>query len=206
MGKCILDLCGGSGAWSKPYREAGYFTQVVDPRSPDLPDGQSYRGTVQEFLDELTSEARGAGAFPHFHGVLIAPPCTEFAGSGARWWASKPKRLLEEAVAVVRACLKIKDLVDPNWWVLENPVGRLNRCLPELGQPILYFNPSDYGDPYTKRTGLWGKFNEPKKRPVEITHKRGSSPIHRMAPGPERAAKRSLTPPGFAKAFMEANP
>lgn len=23
-GKIILDLCGGTGSWSKPYKEAGY--------------------------------------------------------------------------------------------------------------------------------------------------------------------------------------
>lgn len=24
MSKIILDLCGGTGSWSKPYRDAGY--------------------------------------------------------------------------------------------------------------------------------------------------------------------------------------
>lgn len=24
MAKIILDLCGGTGSWSKPYRDAGY--------------------------------------------------------------------------------------------------------------------------------------------------------------------------------------
>jgi hypothetical protein len=32
------------------------------------------------------------------------------------------------------------------------------------------------------------------------------SKMHRMAPGPERAALRSVTPTGFARAFKEANP
>ena len=27
----ILDLCGGSGAWSQPYRDAGYDVEIVDP-------------------------------------------------------------------------------------------------------------------------------------------------------------------------------
>jgi hypothetical protein len=27
----ILDLCGGTGAWSQPYREAGYDVEIVDP-------------------------------------------------------------------------------------------------------------------------------------------------------------------------------
>ncbi|MDR1001701.1 MAG: hypothetical protein LBL82_00300 [Oscillospiraceae bacterium] len=28
-GKIILDLCGGSGAWSIPYKEAGYDVRVI---------------------------------------------------------------------------------------------------------------------------------------------------------------------------------
>lgn len=27
--KIILDLCGGSGAWSEPYRKAGYDVRLV---------------------------------------------------------------------------------------------------------------------------------------------------------------------------------
>lgn len=27
--KIILDLCGGTGSWSKPYRDAGYDVRVV---------------------------------------------------------------------------------------------------------------------------------------------------------------------------------
>ena len=26
----ILDVCGGSGAWSKPYADAGYLVKVID--------------------------------------------------------------------------------------------------------------------------------------------------------------------------------
>lgn len=82
----ILDLCGGTGGWSIPYRLAGYRVMIVDPLADDHPD--NLQGTVQELLaqielgildDELDSVT----------GVLCAPECTEFAGSGARWWAKK---------------------------------------------------------------------------------------------------------------------
>jgi len=29
MSKIILDLCGGTGAWSKPYKEAGYDVRLI---------------------------------------------------------------------------------------------------------------------------------------------------------------------------------
>lgn len=184
-GKIILDLCGGTGAWSRPYAEAGYDVRLVT-----LP-GQDIR-----YYDPP----------PSVHGILAAPPCTEFAGSGARWWATKPPELLDEAIKIVYHCLDIITVTELHWWVLENPVGRIAKCVPELGDPVMTFNPCDYGDPWTKRTCLWGRFALPIKNPVPIEHPRGSSPIHRMPPGPDRQRLRSITPPGFSKAFFEANP
>lgn len=34
--KIILDLCGGTGAWSKPYKDAGYDVQVITLPTYDL--------------------------------------------------------------------------------------------------------------------------------------------------------------------------
>jgi hypothetical protein len=65
------------------------------------------------------------------------------------------------------------------------------------------FHPSDYGDPYTKKTLLWGEFNHPIKQPVEPTE---GSKMHKIGESKARASRRSATPPGFAQAFFEANP
>jgi hypothetical protein len=65
------------------------------------------------------------------------------------------------------------------------------------------FDPCDYGDPYTKRTCLWGNFNTDLKR--NSVEPEAKSRIHHMPPGPERGRLRSVTPPGFARAFFEAN-
>jgi hypothetical protein len=129
-----------------------------------------------------------------------------FAGSGARWWAGIPESELLEALGVVDACLRVVAVCRPAWWALENPVGRLKKW---LGPYQMTFNPCDYGgwvdppDAYTKRTCLWGQFNEPVKKPVEPTE---GSKIHRYPPTADRAALRSITPAGFANAFMAANP
>lgn len=175
--RLILDLCAGSGAWSQPYADAGYNVLRIT-----LPE------TDVRLVHKLTQSV---------HGILAAPPCTVFANSGARW--PRTKREMVEALSVVDACLRAVVVYEPEWWALENPVGKLSRY---LGQAKHYFDPCDYGDAYTKRTGLWGKFNLPKLNPVEPVKK---SPIHWMPPGRERAAKRSVTPAGFAKAFFEAN-
>lgn len=177
--KTILDLCGGTEAWSDPYRNAGYKVVVVtlpdDVRLFKLPD------------------------YP-VHGILAAPPCTHLSGSGARWWKEKGESALIESLSIVDACLRLILFCKPKWWVLENPVGRLVHY---LGKPKLYFQPYEYGDPYTKKTCLWGDFTIPIKKVVEPTE---GGKIHRMPPSPDRGALRSITPPGFAKAFFEANP
>ncbi len=177
-GKTILDLCGGTGSWSEPYREAGYHVVVVDlPRDVRLEEVPAMK----------------------IHGVLAAPPCTDFAGSGARWWQGKGEKALLEGLSVVDACLRLIHVTKPQWWALENPVGRLVHY---LGEPRLMFDPCDYGDPYTKRTCLWGEFNAPALNRVEPTE---GSKMHLLPPSPDRWKLRSTTPAGFARAFFEAN-
>ena len=103
-------------------------------------------------------------------------------------------------IAIMDACLRFIYAVNPVWWVLENPTGRM---VDFLGDPVFKFDPCDFGDPYTKKTYLWGNFKHPKKKPVEPVE---GSKMWRLPPSPKRAALRSLTPPGFASAFFEANP
>ena len=209
--RIILDLCGGTGAWSRPYAEAGYDVRLVT-----LPE-----------QDVRTYEPP-----EHVHGVLAAPPCTEFARCGARWWKSKPPELLEEALKVLAACVRVVRRTKPEWWVIENPVGRMKHY---LGPPTFKFQPWQFGDPWTKQTWLWGKFNPPREVPMARAplnqsvpghrsqqHKRHLNTldfrkalalglvqpdwVHKLGPSPERAVLRSITPPGFARAFFEANP
>lgn len=179
MRPIILDLCGGTGSWSRPYSEAGYDVRLIT-----LPD-------IDVRLFKFPTE--------NIYGILAAVPCTEFAVSGARWWAAKGDAALLEGLSVADACLRIIFLTNPKFWVLENPVGRLKHY---IGPPKMFFNPCDYGDPYTKKTALWGNFNIPVPTPVEPTE---GSKMHRLPPSPERQALRSITPPGFAQAFFEAN-
>jgi len=176
----ILDLCSGSGAWSAPYAEAGY-----DVRRVEVADGTDVR--LLTFLGRV-------------HGILAAPPCTHLSSSGARWWAGKGTPALLEALSVADACLRLIVVCRPAWWCLENPVGRLCGY---LGPPAEMFDPCDYGDPWRKKTCLWGSFTMPPKSPVEPVEK---SPIHWASPSAGRTAFRSRTPDGFAKAFFAANP
>lgn len=176
--RIILDLCGGTGAWSKPYKDAGYDVKLV---------------TLPEYDVRLYCPPAGV------HGILAAPPCTHLASSGARWWKEKGEGALLEALSIVDACMRIILVSNPTFWALENPVGRLVHY---LGPPKMYFDPCDYGDAWTKKTCLWGNFNIPKKTPVKPT---GPNPIHYMPATPNRSMLRSITPASFANAFFVAN-
>jgi hypothetical protein len=179
MPQTILSLCDYSGVWSQPYVDAGYDVIRVD-----MKHGQDVR------LLKLPSRP--------VHGILAAPPCTVFANSGARWPRSDDE--MREGLSIVDACLRFVVACRPLWWVLENPTGKLKHY---LGPPAWTFNPSDYGDPYTKLTCLWGNFCPPMKVPVPATL---GSKMHTVPPGPERQTIRSETPAGFARAFFGSNP
>ncbi len=186
----ILSLCDYTGIWSQPYRDAGYIVEQIDLQR----GGQDIR---------LFSPPSG-----RIQGIIAQPPCTDFAGSGARWWEGKGEEALLEALSISDACLRFVALCSPQWWVMENPVGRLSRF---YGEPVMTFNPSEFAgyadDPdaeaYTKRTCLWGQFNKPRPCPVEAIL---GSKMHKLPPSPERANLRSATPQGFARAFFAANP
>jgi hypothetical protein len=177
--RLILSLCDYSGVWSQPYVDDDYDVVRVD-----LKHGQDVR------LLELPDKP--------VYGILAAPPCTVFANSGARW--ERSERDMLDGLSIVDACCRLILMARPEWWVLENPAGKLSRY---LGTPRMTFQPNEYGDLYTKLTCLWGVFNTPTRTPVEATE---GSKMHRVAPGPLRAAIRSETSAGFAQAFFEANP
>jgi hypothetical protein len=193
--KTILSLFDYTGNWSQPYLDAGYDVIRVD-----IKHGQN---VYLLDIDDL----------PTIHGILAAPPCTDFSIAGARWWAEKDAAgqtfeslaLIYKTLAIIWA-LKARD--DVAWWVLENPVGRLNSLVPQLVNfGPYYFQPCDYGDPYTKKTGLWGEFIFPDplfvgSLAVEPTD---GSKMWRLPPSDDRAELRSATPKGFARAFFEVN-
>ncbi len=201
FGKIILDLCGGTGSWSKPYKDAGYAVIVVT-----LPDNN--------VIDYIPPK--------DVYGILAAPPCVEFS-------IAKDHKLERDfliGMNTVNACIRIIFHSKPKFWALENPVGLLKKW---LGSPAYTFHPWFFGDSWTKYTALWGKFIEPKliydnwddvpkndnlyirpgrgKPSIIFLHKSASKecfPYINHVPESD-AEFRAITPPGFAQAFFEAN-
>lgn len=185
--RLILDLCGGSGSWSQPYRDAGYRVELVTLPAHD----------VRTYVPP-----------PGVWGVLCAPPCTEFSMARNGQYTRQRPRDFIDGMECVNACLRIILQSRPRWWALENPTGHLSKF---LGTPRDVWEPCDFGDPWTKRTAIWGEYTIPTRGP--FVQPRGGGPFCKVCdPHGTRnawcanAAHRAVTPPGFAKAFFEANP
>ena len=203
--KIILDLCGGSGSWSKAYEEA------YDVRVLTLPDND-----VRTYVPPA-----------NVHGILAAPPCNEFSFVKSE----KLTRDIAGALEVYHGCMRIIDACKKQgglaWWALENPIGHL---VTYAGRPQFTFQPWEFGDPWTKRTGIWGEFTAPERKftswadvpklPLYVRpgrgkpnmvwlHKSAQATIpafRQFAPAINDAAFRAITPQGFARAFFDVNP
>ena len=215
--KVILSLFDYKGTWSQPWRDAGYTVLQHDIKTGSdlITDAWIY-----ERIEEVRKEGK------EVYGVLSACPCTTFTGSGARWWAERhdvespdalrqvfgdralssgAKSALEYNVMLADATREAVRLANPTGFhVLENPIGRIQDKA-KFPDPLARFHPHNFGDPYTKRTQLFGDFKadlplanvDPVEGSKMQNKLRGSDPL-----GKE---DRSTTPEGFAYAFFMAN-
>lgn len=192
--KIILDLCGGTGSWSKPYKDNGYDVRLIT-----LP-----QYNVSTYIPPK-----------NVYGILAAPPCTHFSIACNRLWKIKDQdgRTID-GLKVLISCLKIITLSNPIFWSLENPVGRMKEF---LGEPQYKFLACDFEFPTKKKTYLWGNFNKPEKSNMKLDKIYKVEEIDYLAKDlfsnyeiektdhSKRAAIRSITPPIFAQKFYEAN-
>ena len=206
MKKIILHLCADTGSDSKPYRDAGYDVRLI---GSDI--------GVENYHPPK-----------NVYGVIANPPCTEFsiARSGG-----KP-RLGADGLFLVKECQRIIAECEANgglkFWVIENPAtGALKNY---LGKPDYVYQPWWFGSPWTKKTALWGWFNEPERvfqgwedvpKIAGLYHRKnrksnGLYQMHKSAyhlisefsglPVPKSDMEfRSLCSQKFAQAFFEAN-
>lgn len=201
--KTLLSLFDYTGNWARPFAEGGWNVILWDikhtcnlyDRFMDIEDA------CADYFYEHIFDNYGT-----VDGILAALPCTDFAISGARWFKEKDANgSTQKSIELAYQTLRIIDLCMPDFWVIEQPVSRVHKLVPELGKPKMYFNPCDFGDPYTKKTALYGNFNTDLKMnkvpPVE------GSKMHLKYGGKSERTKemRSTTPMGFAQAFYEAN-
>lgn len=186
--KIILDLCGGTGAWSLPYKQAGYDVRVITLPGNDV---MTYKPPK------------------NVYGILAAPPCTMF--SLARTKAKEPRNV-DKGLIIVAACLSIIWAAKPKFWAMENPRGLLRKY---MGAPAFSFDASEFGEEYNKHTDLWGYFNSPRKFRSYLRYNstdKNTRKLPELPPDYEKdkkmtnlAMRRSITPASFAQEFYIRN-
>jgi len=124
--------------------------------------------------------------------MIVHPPCTYLAVSGARWWGGLDFEQ-EHALMFVDGLLNHTPI--PRI-ALENPIGRISTAIRKPDQII---QPWQFGHGEVKATCLWLK-NLPKLQPTNIVEGRHAR-VHREPPGPDRWKNRSRTPLGIANAM-----
>lgn len=203
--KIILDLCGGTGAWSKPYRDAGYDVQVITLPEYDV-TFSSTSGVKKNsiYFPSRTGKKDLHVQIEKIYGILAAPPCTEFSKA-----KTTSPRDFQKGMETIEACMQIiwgvQKIHKLAFWALENPEGLLRRF---LGNPPYHFYQWYFGDcNRNKPTDLWGRFNEPKRKHmikpeyvVKSAHNKNADWYSNSS-----AKTRAITPKGFAEAFYKAN-
>lgn len=226
--KMILDLCGGTGLWSKYYNKNEYTVYNITFPYYDVNHVVFHKDymifkTISLIKNDLKI------FYKDVYGILAAPPCTQF--SFARTNAMYPRNLVEGMKNVI-ACLDIIWQCQYNtssehqkkgplkFWALENPIAILEWF---LGIPPLIFDPYEYAveknELYKKKTAIWGLFNIPEKNELnefgygkfdkltmdDLRKIRSINEDDLWKNVKNRKTLRSITPSGFAKAFYEAN-
>jgi len=88
------------------------------------------------------------------YGVIANPVCTDFSAANHNKESDTVRGMF-----LVNHCFRIIADCNPKFWVLENPATGTLRD--NIGSPEQTYQPWQFGDPWTKKTALWGCFNMP---------------------------------------------
>lgn len=176
----VLVGCEFSGIVREAFKKRGHDAWSCDILPSEL-EGQHYQQDIFEVI-------RYGGPWDL---MIVHPPCTRLAVSGARWFKFY-KEEQEEALEFVRKLLAapIPKIA------LENPISVISS---RIRKPDQIIQPWMFGHGETKATCLWLK-DLPKLISAEIVEGREHR-IHLLPPGPDRWKERSRTFTGIAQAM-----
>jgi len=144
----VLDLFCGLGGFSQAFRASDRWdVTTVDIEARFDPD------RVADVFDLRPSDFE-----PAFDVVLASPPCTTLSVAGNHtdhWQDGAPNsERARDHVALAFHTVGLIQGLDPRFWVLENPRGRMRRL---LGGPTGTVTYCQYGFDWQKPTDLWGE-------------------------------------------------
>jgi hypothetical protein len=118
----VVDLFSGTRGWTQAMREEGHEVFSID---------NDPRFTADAYLD-LRSASAALEAIPWRPDLIVASPmCASFStmSMGKMWdygHQAKPKHsTAQDGMSMVLAILRIIAVMAPEYWIIENPRGRL---------------------------------------------------------------------------------
>ena len=180
----VLIGCERSRAVATAFEALGHEVLSCD-LEPARQGGAHFMGDVFEVIDYPWDLA------------IFHPPCTHTAVSGSRHFAAKRLDGRQYAAVSFFMALVRRAKHIPRF-AIEQPVSILSSLYRKPDQII---QPWQFGHGETKATCLW-LHGLPPLVPTNVVEGREAR-IHRMAPSPDRAEKRSETYAGVARAFAE---
>jgi len=192
----VLDLFAGLGGWSAAFTARGHQVTTVDLNP-------AFGCTIT--ADILTLQYKTLWKPGDFDVVLASPPCEGFsvASIGRHWTpppANQPKTATALlAVQLVNAALDIIKYLEPAWWVMENPRGKLRSLNLMTSYPRQTVTYCQLGEKRMKPTDLWGKFPRSLVLPLpckngDLCHDRAPRGAKTGTQGIKGSANRAVVP------------
>lgn len=146
--KLCIDLCSGLGGLSQAFVNAEWEVVTVDIEKKFNPTiCKDVRKVTVKDIQNVCVKA----LYKYETVVMLAsPPCERYSIACSKW----PLPGIREAFEIVGAVFGLITEIKPDFWLVENPKGRLRWFVPN--KPIATINLSDYGYPSKKPTDLWG--------------------------------------------------
>ncbi len=205
----ILDLCSGTKSVGKAIR-ALFPTATIVTVDIESKYNPTHEVDIVNWEPLKSCEYKGKTIPPykpyHFDFIWCSPPCTEYSYS-----KTIGQRDLVNADCRVKAALRIIQQLQPKVWVIENPVGFLEKRTfmqehANLKHTTTY---CCYGFPYRKATNIWT--NAPvllkncKDTPCayKLTHNRHAQTAQH---GPSKHSDGTITPGSGAQNTLYAVP
>lgn len=182
-----LDLCCGLGGMTAGMQAAGFDVLGIDVE----PLADRYPGRFL-LADVKTLDPAALGKFDWVH---ASPPCQRFSTARASRKTDPPT---EADLDLLRACLRIRDALQPRFWSVENVMGSIPLFSTVLGRPTFRNGPYVFWGNFPPF--LVGKEKHRKGRAVRMRNGAGSVQWHTAKRGRERAK----VPPTIVEPMADA--
>ena len=147
----VLELFAGSRSFSKVAEEMGMTTFTSDYKSFDK---------IDYVCDILDFDVKKIPFKPNI--IWASPPCTYFSvASIGHHWNKDHTPKTEQAklgVKIVQKTLDIISFLQPDYFFIENPRGKLRKLDVVKGIPRATVCYCQYGDSKLKPTDIWSNF------------------------------------------------